>query len=349
MAENDEQRRIFTETLQEKVGVEDVERSQFLTERKYEEVCTALEEFHVAESGNEKKEVQKAYSQVYAWAKKYELVAFESSKVLVLKDEDSGDSDTQAFDRAKVVSHRGRVFDDLLKIHLEGGHCKAKTFQARILTAHGKSIPRWVAETFVNCCPTCVRRLPRKPSSAGYKPILTQGLGSRGQVDLIDFQSCPDMEFKFLLNYQDHGACLRPPPLRSPNWVPVCRLGHPVCRLVHSICRLRFPPSADCIPSAHSVCKLSLPCVQTAGIKLCDNRPLTSKRNSAIAFALLDIFTVYGAPAILQSDNGREFQAVRIADPNPNPNPNPNPDPDPDPNPNPITFTRSRTRTRARP
>ena len=52
------------------------------------------------------------------------------------------------------------------------------------------------------------------------------------------------------------------------------------------------------------------PRVQTAGIKLYDNRALTSKRNSAIAFALLDIFTTYGAPAILQSDNGREFQSI---------------------------------------
>ena len=26
------------------------------------------------------------------------------------------------------------------------------------------------------------------------------------QVDLMDFQSCPDGEFKFILNYQDHGT-----------------------------------------------------------------------------------------------------------------------------------------------
>ena len=39
----------------------------------------------------------------------------------------------------------------------------------------------------------------------GHKPILTHGFGSRGQVDLIDFQSYPDGTFKLLLNYQDHG------------------------------------------------------------------------------------------------------------------------------------------------
>jgi hypothetical protein len=209
MAENAEQKRLFTEALQKQCGDEDKERTQFLTERKYEQVCAGLEEFYEAGDASAKKAVQKVHSQVYAWAKKYELVSFKDSKVLIFKNGADGDGDTLALDQAQVVSHHGRVFD-LLKIHVDGGHCKAKTFLQRIGIAHGKSIPRWAAEAFVNCCPACVRRLPRKPSSAGHKPILTKGLGSRGQVDLIDFQSCPDGSFKFLLNYQDHGACLRP-------------------------------------------------------------------------------------------------------------------------------------------
>ena len=131
-------------------------------------------------------------------------------------------------------------------------------------------------------------------------------------------------------------ACA-PALLRYANRVPVCRLRTgclslqtalprlqiaqfcpPVCRLSSAVCKLH--------PSAHSVCKLSPPRMQTAGIKLNDNRALTSKRNDAIAFALLDIFTVYGAPAILQLDNGREF--TQVTKPyNPDPDPNPNPDP----------------------
>jgi len=35
--------------------------------------------------------------------------------------------------------------------------------------------------------------------------------------------------------------------------------------------------------------------------------PMVSKRKDSVAAALLRIFTVLGAPAILQSDNGREF------------------------------------------
>ena len=38
----------------------------------------------------------------------------------------------------------------------------------------------------------------------GHKPILTHGFGARGQVDLIDMQSCPDGGLKWLLVYEDH-------------------------------------------------------------------------------------------------------------------------------------------------
>ena len=90
----------------------------------------------------------------------------------------------------------------------------------------------------------------RKPGRAGHTPILTKGFGSRGQVDLIDFQSCPDERFKYILVYQDHG--------------------------------IKF---ADCIS-------------------------LESKRSISVAFALLDIFTLIGTPAVLQTDNGREFEGA---------------------------------------
>lgn len=36
-------------------------------------------------------------------------------------------------------------------------------------------------------------------------------------------------------------------------------------------------------------------------------RPLKTKRAEEIAFNLMDIYTIFGAPAILHSDNGREF------------------------------------------
>ena len=246
------QKRVFLEKMNEKLAQQKSdERSQFLPSEKYDQVCGALAGWN-EKDGTEKKATQKDYPQVYAWARKYELVSISGSDVLVFKSKEEEDAAT-ALDQAVKVSHQGRVFEDLHKIHLDGGHCKSRTFAGRVAAAHGKSIPGWVLDLFVLCCPTCCRRKPRKPTSAGHKPILTKGFGSRGQVDLIDFQSCADGEFKFLLTYQDHG------------------------------------------------------------IKLCEIAPLTSKRAAAVAFALLEIFTRIGAPAILQTDNGREFSGIAHA------------------------------------
>ena len=46
--------------------------------------------------------------------------------------------------------------------------------------------------------------------------------------------------------------------------------------------------------------------------KFCILRPLHSKRAAEVAFQLLDIFLLFGAPCILQSDNGSEFTAEII-------------------------------------
>ena len=48
--------------------------------------------------------------------------------------------------------------------------------------------------------------------------------------------------------------------------------------------------------------------------KFCVLRPLTSKRAAEVAYQLLDIFLLLGAPCILQSDNGSEFTAQIIVE-----------------------------------
>ncbi|CAM4848069.1 unnamed protein product [Rotaria magnacalcarata] len=46
--------------------------------------------------------------------------------------------------------------------------------------------------------------------------------------------------------------------------------------------------------------------------KFCILRPLKTKTAAEVAYQLLDLFTILGAPVILQSDNGREFVAKVI-------------------------------------
>ncbi|KRX75671.1 SCAN domain-containing protein 3 [Trichinella sp. T6] len=48
--------------------------------------------------------------------------------------------------------------------------------------------------------------------------------------------------------------------------------------------------------------------------KFCFLRPLTSKSSEEVAHNLFDVFLLIGAPAILQSDSGREFGSSLIAE-----------------------------------
>ncbi len=130
-------------------------------------------------------------------------------------------------------------------------HTKGQTLYAR-LGEQFKNIGCKLCKMFTNMCPICITRMKRNRPVAGIKPIITHGFATQGQVDLIDFQSMPNDNFNFLLNYIDHGV-----------------------EFLFSI-------------------------------------PLTCKRASCIAIALLEICTVVGPPMILQSDNGNEFNTAAM-------------------------------------
>ena len=68
------------------------------------------------------------------------------------------------------------------------------------------------------------------------------------QIDLIDFRTLPDGEYKWILNAQDHFT------------------------------------------------------------KMCWLKPLKDKSAIEVAKALIEVFGIFGAQCILQSDNGREFR-----------------------------------------
>ena len=45
-----------------------------------------------------------------------------------------------------------------------------------------------------------------QPASCGDETNITHGFGTQGQANLINFQSMPDGDFHFLMNYIDHGV-----------------------------------------------------------------------------------------------------------------------------------------------
>jgi len=144
--------------------------------------------------------------QAYKWVAKYDaIVVGEDSSVLVLRPKSGPIADAQStcLSALQKPTYVERLFSDLHKIH-HVDHCKGTTFSKHAKQAH-ENIPRELCKMFTDCCPQCIRVLQGRKPVAGIKNIITDGFGVRGQVDLIDFQSMPDGEFKYLLNFIDHG------------------------------------------------------------------------------------------------------------------------------------------------
>ena len=109
---------------------------------------------------------------------------------------------------------------------------------------------------YIKQCQRLIEKMKKKEMTAGIvlKPILATYFNERGQVDLVDFQTLPDGEYKWIMHFQDH------------------------------------------LSKYHFL------------------RPLETKTAKEVADSLLGIFIDFGAPSILQSDNGREFTANVIKD-----------------------------------
>ena len=63
---------------------------------------------------------------------------------------------------------------------------------------------RSVSPIYVDLCETCLLKKNKVRKSLVVKPIVWNILHSRCPFDLIDMQSDPDGDKKFILNYQDH-------------------------------------------------------------------------------------------------------------------------------------------------
>lgn len=119
----------------------------------------------------------------YYYHKFYELVRVGNSHHICLKKDRSENSFVY------VIPYED-FYDKLMEAHLATGHgardrmhyyCKSKW-----------KIPKDVCQLFSKMCTTCARKRSKPVKGVVVKPIVTEGFNMRGQVDLIDFQSCPD-------------------------------------------------------------------------------------------------------------------------------------------------------------
>lgn len=138
------------------------------------------------------------------------------------------------------------LFEVLYETHLSIGH-GGRDRMKKELNLRFKNITAQDIQTFLNNCEVCLKKRANEKKGLVVKPMVFSHFNSRCQVDLIDFQSQPDDNYKFILVYQDHLT------------------------------------------------------------KFIILRALKNKTAYEVADQLLQIFLLFGAPSILQSDNGREF------------------------------------------
>lgn len=90
------------------------------------------------------------------------------------------------------------------KIHLDTGHGRRDRMLKELEKSKFQNIPRIVVVEYLKLCKPCEEKGKNPKKGIVVKPILSKEFNERGQVDLVDYQSTPDGEFKFVLNYQDH-------------------------------------------------------------------------------------------------------------------------------------------------
>lgn len=146
----------------------------------------------------------------------------------------------------KYFVHDDELFDILMENHIAIGH-KSRDCMMQKLKLKYVNITQSDVMLFIDLCKPCQNKKKMKKRGVVVKPMIFNEFNSRCQVDLIDYQTSADGEFKFVMVTQDHLT------------------------------------------------------------KFVTLKALKSKRAVEVAYHLLDIFTLFGAPCILQSDNGREF------------------------------------------
>ena len=95
------------------------------------------------------------------------------------------------------------IFDIVHEIHLKKGHT-GRDAMVKHLAGEYANITRSQVEIYLKVCEFFFLKNNKQRKGLVTNPLLFKEYNSRCQVDLIDMQSQPDGEYRFILNYQDH-------------------------------------------------------------------------------------------------------------------------------------------------
>lgn len=95
------------------------------------------------------------------------------------------------------------MFDVLVNAHQATGHGGRDRMWAEVAPKYS-SFTKETINIFTSLCESCQAKKSKIRRGLVVKPILQTEFNSRCQVDLIDMQSQPDQDYRFIMVYQDH-------------------------------------------------------------------------------------------------------------------------------------------------
>ena len=106
---------------------------------------------------------------------------------------------------------QSQIFDAIREEHLVTGHGARDIMHQKTKLKYA-NITKDQLQLFADLCEECQLKKKKVRKSLVVKPIVSRHFNHRCQCDLIDMQSEPDGDYRFILNYQDHltkFVCLR--------------------------------------------------------------------------------------------------------------------------------------------
>ena len=95
------------------------------------------------------------------------------------------------------------LFEAIYEAHTRVGHAASHRTYKHTLEKYS-NIPESLCAAFYSLCPVCVRNKINLARKSTLCPIVSRSFNDRGQLDLIDMQSCPDGPYNWIMHYQDH-------------------------------------------------------------------------------------------------------------------------------------------------
>lgn len=157
--------------------------STYLTKTKYDELISEVKQLKLKSRGHK-------------LLKKYDVITVSDMEKLIVPVSNEGND-------FKYYVFKEELFNIIHDTHSTIGHGGRNRMEYELNKKY-KNITRESIMLYLNLCISCQKKGSTAKKGLVVKPIISNELNSRCQIDLIDMQAQPDGNYKFILVYQDH-------------------------------------------------------------------------------------------------------------------------------------------------